>query len=173
MLCVISFFQPGGREIMNRILKLIVAVAALSLCSVKTASATFLYDFTDANAHIEFTVPTILTSLTTETTFLLATFSGGGGGTINAFTLDPVAGGTCPLGLGSPCADYHVLLTGGGTLTVEYSGFPTFTSIGTFSAGSARITISQVVPEPSPLLLVITALGVFLLQRIRRRQTGF
>jgi hypothetical protein len=157
--------------------KQILAVAALALCVAKPASATFMYDInTDGIlfhpvTHEVFTVPSILTSLTTITTFSLATSSVG---IVSSAVLDPVAAGSCPntVFLG-PCLVINIDLGGGNMTDVAFSGFPIYTSVGTFTQGDATITISQVVSvsEPSALLLLIGALGVLFLQ-IRRSHTA-
>ena len=127
-----------------------------ALFAVQPASADFLYDYTSTflgTTHVEFTEPAILMSTTTVNSFLLATSTIG---TVQDVVVDPIASGSCR-GAPGPCVE--VDFTNGGNI-IGFN-FPTVNSTGTFSNGGGNtLTISlQAVPEPSSVVLLLTAIG--------------
>jgi hypothetical protein len=148
---------------LNRRLGKIIASIALALCVASPAWASFIYDINTNSfgiiTHEQFTEPSILTSLTTVTTFTVATSSSG---TVLNVVLDPVATGSCATFWG-PCLDVN-LSTGTG---LGFGSFPVYTSIGVFvQAAGTSIAISSSVPEPATFaLLALGLLGVAVARR--------
>ena len=150
-----------------------ILAAAFVLCVARPAAASFLYDFVGFGTHEQFTVPSLLTSATTVTSFSLASPN------VIGLVLDPVAAGQCVGRYGDaapgPCAILEQR-DSGGQYTVGLIGFPVFTTVGVYNSTpgnnfSGTITISAVsVPEPATLALL--GLGLSALVSTRRRKSG-
>ena len=155
--------RPSLSPIVKRLVECIVC-ATTGICAAQPVSATYLYDITDpvAVTHVEFAVPAILTSLATETEFLVATAQFG---TLTALVLDPVPVDNCPNGIPGPCIHFDYIDFTGNPFSVEYGEFGAFTSVGHFSSPRGPTIDISLVQEPStPVLLLI---GLALLVRSR------
>ena len=146
----------------------LLAVVASASCLVNSAAATFLYDvaiageFNGGSTHQQFIEPMILTSSSPVTSFVLNTSTGA---FVDSLWLGPDEGDQCfysgsPV-IGGPCL---AVISSSAGFALFY-GMPTFESVGTFTSNdirrSATITISEIaaVPEPSSMLLFLSALA--------------
>ena len=151
---------------MKRLITLLTTIG-LVLCLATPASGSFLYTVNfsqifSGSGQLQFSEPAILTSLTSVSSFDINTATLGGV-PVTSVTLIPVASAsTCLFSTPSPCMS---IFAGGNDLSFSFLTPPT--SVGTF--GSLTISGAATVPEPSPLLLLASALAAFLF--IRHRST--
>ncbi len=140
----------------------VLAVLGTFCATVKPASAQFIYD-TSVNLpgfvviNTEFEVPSILTSVTTISSFTSASDTLG---PVTGEILAPTATGSC-LQYSGPCL--AVETANNFVTTLQFS--TPFTSVGTYFPdngvpGSLTISAVSSVPEPSSILLLLSLCGV-------------
>ena len=126
-----------------------------ALFVTKPAFGDIIYDFqTAAGAtEIQFSEPALLSSVTTVSSFTIAT---SGIGSILSVTLDPVASGSCP-DVAGPCYEIAFSIGNG------WDTFAPFTTTGTYigAIAGSTLTISDTsTPEPGTFLLLAPSLAI-------------
>ena len=149
---------------MKRHVKATLAIAAVAgFCN--SAFASFLYDFeVPGNGELKFSESILVTSLTTVTNFLVDAVSVAGI-PVDTFIFNPTtAGGNCFIVASPACFRLEA-----GVFSASVGSLADFSTVGTHSL-IGRITMiitASTAPEPSPLVLLLTALAASLVKRIR------
>src|SRR5262249_25841346 len=158
----------------------VLTVAAVVLCTARPASASFIYDWHLSGAssgEVEFVSNTLIASLTTVTSFIINT------GKEDLSNLPVVSLEFNPNPNGADCTLPGPITTSPGFFWFFFSdghargsfGLTDFSAVGSYILPDATLTITEgavTVPEPSPLPLLITALGATLVTRLRAHRSA-
>jgi hypothetical protein len=155
-----------------------VAALLALMVTVSPASADVLYDvnfaatFGPLQSHLQFTEPSILSALTTVSSFSLET-----GDPISSLVLSPSPGGATCSAPGIQVANPCVVFSFANGDLVGLVGLSPFNSLGTISLNQGPITFSLTispitgVPEPSSFACLGTVVAAVVVA-FRRRRTG-
>jgi len=160
---------------MNRRVKLALAVVVLALCAAGHASASYIYDVhlntgqDGLFGDVSFTEPTLLTTLTTVTTFDSNTLRAPTGDLATSVQISPLVGGPdCavqPFLYGSaPCFAVDFAVSGSAAL---FAMLPDLTSPGVYGTPGHFSLAIHPASEPSPLTLLL--IGLTACVCVRRR----
>lgn len=157
---------------MRKSLWIMLAVMVVAVGAPNAHADSFTYDFTSTTAgatgSVEFTESSILTSLTTISSFTSDTFSN-----LLSLTIAPESGESCGFLAGGPCIG-ATFPFGGGTLTAFYTFSSNLTSTGTYDtngSNSGTLVISEVSTAPEPSSVALMLLGVGLVFLLRKRNS--